>query len=187
VAEYNDFNSPQDLTTNKPAECGNVARCRQRLNVGRSRSQGGELYLAVRPIQQLFLSGGVSYDDARQQSGLPAGTPDDHKPHINRVPSPRQTLRGTYSSALVGDWTVIWRHEGRTTTLQSVGLDPFTVVDANVQRELFPGLRGFVSVENIGDKVYQVNVSGSGTAASPLIVTQGLPRTVRVGLEAYRF
>jgi outer membrane receptor protein involved in Fe transport len=187
VAEYNDFNSPQDLTTNKPAECGNVARCRQRLNVGQSRSQGGEVYLAVRPIQQLFLSGGVSYDDDRQQSGLPAGTADDHKPHINRVPSPRQTLRGTYSSSLVGDWTVIWRHEGRTTTLQSVGLDPFTVVDANVQRELFPGLRGFVSVENIGDKVYQVNVAGSGTAASPLIVTQGLPRTVRVGLEAYRF
>jgi len=81
----------------------------------------------------------------------------------------------------------VWRHEGHTTTLQGVWLDPYTVVDANVQRELIPGLRGFVSVENVTDKKYQINIAGLGTAASPIVVSQGLPRTVRVGVEAYRF
>jgi hypothetical protein len=44
-----------------------------------------------------------------------------------------------------------------------------------------------VSVENVTDKKYQINIAGSGTAASPIVVSQGLPRTVRVGVEAYRF
>ena len=131
----------------------------------------------------------MNYDDARQQSGLPVTATDDTKPHINRVPSPKQTLRGTYSTPTLGDWTLMWRHEGPTTTLQGVWLQPFTVVDANVQRELVPGLRGFVSIENMMNKTYEVNrnVAGSGTAANPLIVTRGLPRTVRAGVEAYRF
>src|SRR5204862_795036 len=90
VADYNNFNVPTNLTTTsvppKPAECGTVATCRTRLNVNKSRSQGGEVYLALHPLQQLFVSAAANYDDARQQSGLPANTADDHKPHINRVP-----------------------------------------------------------------------------------------------------
>jgi iron complex outermembrane receptor protein len=191
VAEYNDFNVPTNLTATsvppRPTECGTIATCRTRLNVNKSRSQGGEAYIALHPIQPLFVSASVNYDDARQQSGLPAGTTDDHKPHINRVPSPKQTIRATWSSQMLGSVTAMWRHEGRTTTLQGVGLAPFSVVDASVQRELTTGLRGFVSVENIGDVKYQVNLSGAGTTASPFIVSQGLPRTYRVGVEAYRF
>lgn len=187
VAEYNDFNSPQVITVNRPTECGTVAQCRQRLNVGEERSQGGEAFIAVRPIQALYLTAGVNYDDDRQESRLPAGTTDATKPHINRVPSPRQTIRATYSTPKLGDWTLIWRHEGPTTTLQSLPLAPFTVVDANVERELVPGVRGFLSLENIGNVVYQVNVAGTGTVANPTVVTDGLPRTIRVGVEAYRF
>lgn len=146
VAEYNNFNVPTNLTATstpaRPAECGTVATCRTRLNVNKSRSQGGEAYVAMRPMPQLFVSAGVNYDDARQQSGLPTGTTSANKPHINRVPSPKQTIRGTWSSPLFGDWTAIWRHEGRTTTLQGFGLDPYTVVDANAQRELMPGQIG---------------------------------------------
>ena len=142
------------------------------------------MYLAIHPLDQLFLSGAVSYDDARQQSGLAATVTDDTKPHINRVPSPKQTVRATYSSASYGDWTAIWRHEGPTTTLQGVWLEPFSVVDANVQRDLVPGIRGFVSVENIGDKKYQINLSAAGAAG---IASFGMPRTVRAGVEAYRF
>ncbi len=187
VAEYNDFNVPVTLTANKPAECGTIATCRIRQNVNAERSQGGEAYIALRPIHELFISGGVSYDDDRQQSGLPATATDATKPHINRVPSPRQTIRATYSSSQAGDWTLMWRHEGRTTTLGGIGLAPFTVVDANVQRELVPGLRGFVSVENVGDVKYQVNIAGAGTAANPFVYSIGLPRTVRAGIEAFRW
>lgn len=191
VADYNNFNVPTNLTATstppRPADCGTVATCRTRLAVNKSRSQGGELYLAVRPVTSLYLSAAVNYDDARQQSGLPATATDGTKPHINRVPSPKQTIRGTYSTAMFGDWTAMWRHEGPTTTLQGVWLQPFTVVDVNVQREVVPGVRGFLSIENLGDKNYQINMAGSGTAASPLIVSRGLPRTVRLGVEAYRF
>ena len=187
VADYNNFNVPTSLTgTARPAECGTVGTCRTRLNVNKSRSEGGEAYVALHPIPELFLSGSVNYDDDRQQSGLPATATDDTKPHINRVPSPKQTIRATYSSAQIGDWTAIWRHEGHTTTLQGVWLDPYTVVDVNVQREIMSGLRGFVSVENIMDHVYQINLS-LATATAPLLVQRGLPRTVRVGVEAYRF
>jgi outer membrane receptor protein involved in Fe transport len=187
VAEYNDFNVPVTLTANKPAECGTIATCRQRLNINKSRSQGGEAYVALRPLQQLLVSAGVNYDDARQQSGLPSGTTDAHKPHINRVPSPKQTIRATWTSPELGSWTAMWRHEGRTTTLQGLGLDPYSVVDVNVQRELARGLRGFVSVENVGNVSYQINKAGQGTPTNPYILSLGLPRTIRVGVEAFRF
>jgi|tagenome__1003787_1003787.scaffolds.fasta_scaffold20971093_3 outer membrane receptor protein involved in Fe transport len=180
VADYRDFNVPTAIAAGSPG-CGTATNCRQRLNVNASRSTGAEGYLALRPIAQLFVSGSVNYDDARQQSGIAAGATT--KPHINRVPSPKQTVRATYSSASYGDWTAIWRHEGHTTTLQGVWLEPFSVLDANVQRELLPGFTGFVSVENITNTAYQVNL----TAASNGIASLGLPRTFRVGLRVERW
>jgi outer membrane receptor protein involved in Fe transport len=80
----------------------------------------------------------------------------------------------------------MWRHEGHTTTLQGVWLDPYTVVDANVQREIVAGLRGFVSVENIANTQYQISLA-LPTSTTPRLEQRGLPRTVRVGVEAYRF
>jgi outer membrane receptor protein involved in Fe transport len=129
----------------------------------------------------LFISASVNYDDARVVDG-PAGTVIGA--HINRVPSPKQAIRATYTSALLGDYSVIWKHEGTTTTLQGAALDPYTVVDANVRRELIPGLRGFVSLENIGNTNYQVNLSGTGAST---LISYGTPRTVRVGVEAFRY
>jgi outer membrane receptor protein involved in Fe transport len=181
VADYRDFNVPTTIPAASNPNCGAVATCRQRLNVNASRSQGAEAYLAVRPTAQLFVTGSVNYDDDRQQSGIPAGT--TNKPHINRVPSPKQTIRATYSSRLLGDWTAIYRHEGPTTTLQGVWLEPFTVVDANIQRDLLPGFTGFMSVENIANTKYEVNL----TAATNGIASLGLPRTFRVGLRVERW
>ena len=100
------------------------------------------------------------------------------------MPSPKQTIRASYATPAFGAWTVIWRHEGHTTTLQGAWLDPFTVVDANVQREVVPGVLGFVSGENIGDTKYQVNLSGTGANT---LISYGMPRTVRIGLQAYRY
>jgi iron complex outermembrane receptor protein len=180
VADYRDFNVPTAIAAGSPG-CGTAPNCRQRLNVSASRSTGVEGYLALRPLPQLLVSGSVNYDDARQQSGIATGT--TNKPHINRVPSPKQTVRATYSSATFGDWTAIWRHEGHTTTLQGVWLEPFSVLDANVQRELLPGFTGFLSVENITNEAYQVNL----TAATNGIASLGLPRTFRAGLRVERF
>jgi outer membrane receptor protein involved in Fe transport len=99
------------------------------------------------------------------------------------VPSPKQTIRATYGTRAFGDWTAIWRHEGPTTTLQGVWLQPFSVLDANVQRELLPGFTGFFSVENIANTSYQVNL----TAATNGIASLGLPRTLRVGMRVERW
>ena len=57
------------------------------------------------------------------------------------------------------------------------------MVDANVQRELVPGVRGFVSVENMTDKQYQVNIAGTGASE---LISYGLPRTFRLGIEVFR-
>jgi iron complex outermembrane receptor protein len=174
VADYKDFNVPVQLSAGPPAT-------RQRLNVSKSKSKGGEAYVALRPIRPLFVSGSVNYDDARVVSGPPGTVVGAH---INRVPSPKQTIRASYASRKFGTWTGIWRHEGKTTTLQGAWLDPYTVVDANVQRELVPGIRGFVSVENITDEQYQINLAGTGANT---LISYGLPRTVRIGLQAYRY
>ena len=85
--------------------------------------------------------------------------------------------------------TAAWRvnsdvaSRGHTTTLQGAWLDPFTVVDASVQRELVPGVLGFLSAENIGDTKYQVNIAGTGAAA---LVSYGMPRTIRAGVVLER-
>jgi outer membrane receptor protein involved in Fe transport len=182
VADYSGFNVPVTLIgTDRPAACGTVTTCRQRLNVNQSRSTGGEAYLALQPIAALLVSASVNYDDARVVSG-PAGTAPGTP--INRVPSPKQTIRATYTAFPIGQLTAMWRHEGNTTTLQGLPLEPFTVVDASLRRDLVPGLRGIFAIENIGNTQYQVNVAGAGAAA---LYSYGLPRTLRVGLEAYRY
>src|SRR6185295_7185261 len=165
VADYKDFNVPVQISAGPPAT-------RQRLNVSKSKSKGGEAYVALRPVRPLFISGSVNYDDDRVVSGPPGTVVGAH---INRVPSPKQTIRATYTDAKFGTWTGIWRHEGHTTTLQGAWLEPYTVVDANVQRELVRGITGFVSVENIGDTQYQINVAGAGASA---LYSFGMPRTV---------
>jgi outer membrane receptor protein involved in Fe transport len=183
VADYNGFNVPVTLAqADRPAACGTVTTCRTRLNVNKSRSEGIEAYIAIRPIQSVFISGSVNYDDARQQSGLTAAT-IGNKPHINRVPSPKQSVRASYTSARFGEYTGIWRHEGHTTTLQGAVLDPYTVVDMHVRRDVVRGLMGFLAVENVGNTRYQVNLAGTGAAA---LVSYGMPRTVRAGLTLTR-
>ena len=46
------------------------------------------------------------------------------------------------------------------------------------------GITGFVSVENIADEQYQINLSGTGANT---LISYGLPRTIRSGLQAYRY
>jgi iron complex outermembrane receptor protein len=173
VADYKDFNVPVQISAGPPA-------VRQRLNVSKSRSKGGEAYLALHPVPYLMLSGSVNYDQDRIVAGPPGtvvGAP------VNRVPSPKQTIRATYLSPKLGDYTAIWRHEGHTTTLQGIDLNPFSVLDLNAQRLIVPGIRAIVSLENVTDEQYQVNIAGTGANE---LISFGLPRTLRVGIQAFR-
>ena len=88
-----------------------------------------------------------------------------------------------YTDRRFGTWTGVWRHEGRTTTLTGPWLDAYSVMDANVQREIRFGIAGFASIENIGDHRYMVNVAGAGTST---VVSYGMPRTVRAGMTVDR-
>ena len=161
-AMYSDFNS---FVTLSPG-------VRQRQNVQRSRSTGGEAYLALCPVEPLLLSASVNYDHAVVVSN--AANPASVGNYIGRVPQQRQVIRATYATPVVGSLTALWRHEGKNSTLNGTQLAPFTVVDLNYTRDLLPGVSAFVSVENVGNVAYQVNVSGA-------LVSLGLPRTVRIG------
>ena len=67
---------------------------------------------------------------------------------------------------------------------RALSLDPFTVVDLNAQRDIAPGVRGIVWIDNVTDAKYQVNLSGT---APNTIVSFGMPRTVRAGVQLSRF
>jgi outer membrane receptor protein involved in Fe transport len=166
-AIYSDFNS---FVTISPG-------VRQRQNVQRSRSTGGEAYLALRPVEELLLSASVNYDHAVVVTN--DANPSTVGSYIGRVPQQRQVIRATYATPTLGSLTALWRHEGKNSTFNGTQLDPFTVVDANYTRDLNRGMSVFASVENVGDVKYQVNVSGG-------IVSLGLPRTVRVGVGVRR-
>lgn len=166
-AIYSDFNS---FVTISPGT-------RQRQNVQKSRSTGGEAYLALRPVEELLLSASVNYDHAVVVTN--DANPATVGSYIGRVPQQRQVIRATYATPALGSLTALWRHEGKNSTFNGTQLDPSTVVDANYTRDITRGLSAFVSVENVGDVKYEVNFSGG-------IVSLGLPRTVRLGVRAGR-
>jgi len=166
-AIYSDFNS---FVTISPGT-------RQRQNVQRSRSTGGEAYLALRPVEELLLSASVNYDHAVVVTN--DANPSTVGSYIGRVPQQRQVIRATYATPVLGSFTALWRHEGKNSTFNGTQLDPFTVVDANYTRDVSRGIALFASVENVGDVKYEVNFSGG-------IVSLGLPRTIRVGVRAGR-
>jgi iron complex outermembrane receptor protein len=167
VADYSDFNVPTQLSAGPPV-------VRQRLNVNKSRSKGLQGVLALQPLDGLSLTAGANYDDARVVS-----SDSTNNAAINRVPSPRWTLKASYASADWGMPTVLWRHEGQTTTLQGLPLKPFSVLDLSYQRQVMAGVTAFAALENVTDETYQVNVAGTGASA---IYSFGLPRTFRLGL-----
>lgn len=189
-AEYKDFNVPFTFPApvapdTSPCGAAFTGTCRQRQNITATRSEGIEGVIAIRPIQAILLSAAVNYDDVRQQSNLASTVTDDTKPRVNRVPSPKQVVKGVFTNRMLGTWTGIWRHEGHTTTLQGYNLEPYTIMDANVQRELINGFTGFVSVENLTDVKYQVGQTAP-TATTLSLMQAGMPRTVRFGLMLER-
>jgi iron complex outermembrane receptor protein len=150
---------------------------RMRQNVQRSRSTGGEAYLALRPVEQLLVSGSVNYDHDVIVSD--AANPANVGSYVGRVPQQRQVIRATYDTPVLGALTALWRHEGKSSTFNGTQLDPFTVVDVDYTRDVARGLSLFASVENVANTEYQVNLANT-------IVSLGLPRTLRAGLRIAR-
>lgn len=50
-------------------------------------------------------------------------------------------------------------------------------------RVIVPGVRAIVSMENVTDEKYQINLEVTGPST---LISYGLPRTLRIGVEAFR-
>ena len=181
-AAYSDFNT--FVTT---SATGVTPSTRQRQNVQKARSLGGEVYFALRPTQAFTFSGSFNYNDDRVTDlGPVAATATTFVgSRIGRVPIQKATVRASYSTADAGTITVMGRYEGSNTTLgNAFTLPEFGVADASYRRTILGDVSGFASLENIFDRKYYVNLSGTATAP---IISLGLPRTVRIGLEIEKF
>ncbi len=180
-ANYTDFNTFVTLSTTSGVTT------RQRQNVQKAKSVGGEVYLALRPLRHLEIGLSGNYDDARVVDlGPTAPTALVFVgARIGRVPQQRGTARITYDNRDIGTFTVLGRYESTNTTLgNSFTIPDFGVVDFSAQRHILGDVNLFVSVENVFDRPYYVTISG--TTAAP-IYSLGLPRTLRVGLEVVHF
>ncbi len=181
-ANYTDFNT--FVTTS----AANVAPAtRQRQNVQKARSLGGEVYFAIKPTSEFTFSGSFNHNDDRVTDlGPVAATATTFVgSRIGRVPIIKATLRAAWDSPTFGSLAVLGRYEGSNTTLgNSFTMPDFGVADANYRRAIVSGVSGFLSVENIFDRTYIVNMAAPATAP---ILSLGLPRTVRLGFEFERF
>ncbi|MEP6495818.1 MAG: TonB-dependent receptor [bacterium] len=180
-ANYHDFNG---FVTTSPA--GVTPTTRQRENVQSTRSLGGEGFVEIKPIDRITIVGSLSYDDARITDLGPVRSSATTfvGARVTQTPYQKATVRASYDSRSLGEWTVVGRYEGNATLSSGLTLPQFTVIDANITRRLLNGINGFVAIENIFDRVYDVNLAG--TAAAPL-VSVGIPRTLRAGVDVARF
>jgi iron complex outermembrane receptor protein len=181
--DYRDFNT--FVTTSPP---GATPATRQRQNVTKAKGLGGEVYVAVRPVNHLDVSASANFNDTRVDDLGPAtATATLFKgARVARVPMQKGTIRASYDAPAFGTLTVMGRYEGTNTTFgNAVTLPDFAVFDASYSRTLRPGLDLFVGAENLFDRQYWVNASGS--TATPTNISLGTPFTLRAGLEAYRY
>jgi iron complex outermembrane receptor protein len=180
-ANYHDFNG--FVTT---SAAGVTPSVRQRENVQATRSIGGEGYIALRPIEHFTLIGSLSYDDARitNLGPVPANATTFVNARVTQTPYQKATVRASYDTRAHGEWTVEGRYEGNAVLSSGLTLPEFGVVDASVRKSLTREVNGFAAVENIFDRAYDVSVAG--TAVSPL-VSLGIPRTLRAGIELNRY
>ncbi len=179
--DYRDFNT--FVTASAP---GVTPATRQRQNVTKARGLGGEIYLALRPTEQFDFSASANFNNTRVRDlGTAASTATLHEgARVARVPREKGTVRMAYNAPGLGTVTLLGRYEGTNTTFgNSFTLPGFTVVDMSYFRRIANGLDVIAGIENVLDRAYWVNASGN--AASPF-VSLGLPRTVRLGFEAYR-
>ncbi|MFN2635467.1 MAG: TonB-dependent receptor domain-containing protein [Gemmatimonadaceae bacterium] len=139
----------------------------QRQNVGAVRSRGGESEVAFRVLRELTLSASYNYDLARVVAT---------KAFVNRVPLQRGSARLTFDSPRVATVNGIFRYEGPNHALGGARLAPFGVLDLDARRQLRHGTDVFAAAENLFNREYVVNRSGT-------LESLGLPRTLRAGIS----
>jgi outer membrane receptor protein involved in Fe transport len=143
----------------------------QRQNVGSAHASGVEGEIGLHPTEALTLTASYNYDDARLNS---TGAP------VNRVPLQKASARITWDAPRIATLAVLYRYEGPNHALGGTAMGPYAVLDVDVRRDLALGTELLVSAQNLFDRQYTANWSGT-------LESVGLPRTIRVGLAAHSF
>ena len=150
---------------------------RRRENLGRTRARGLELEGEARPTSRLAVAASWLLVDSTVRSF--AADPTLVGKRVPQVPRAQAAVSLSWRSAattatVAGRWSAGAFEDDRNTAT----LDRFTLVDAEVARELRRRLTAFVAAENLFDEESVVGRAG--------ITTVGTPRLVRAGLRIAR-
>lgn len=149
--------------------------CAQRQNVPGLRSNGVESDFSWMPSLEWRFNAGYTYNSTRVKA---PGQPIDGK----------QAIRSAPNASMVGvsfdepKWfsaAAEVRHVGSRfeDDLNTIELDPFTVVGLRINRELGRRVTAHFKVDNIFDEKFQVSRTAAG------IAEMGAPRWITVGLQ----
>ena len=147
----------------------------QRRNVGRTRTDGGDLELTFRPSGRVSLTVGYAYADAAI-----IRFPDNPALIGKRVPnvSRQQVTAGlTLGAPDVVQLTVMGRYLSRqyADDLNTQAIADFVVVDASLQKNLGKHWRLTLDAENLTNRSYIATQTGPvKTLGAPLLVMGGL-------------
>lgn len=170
TAFQNKYRDLDEFTFQRPGATPGSAIL-QRQSVGEATAKGAEGELAVHAAEPLTVAVSYNYDLARvTRTGRP----------VNRVPLQRGAARLTWSEPRIATVNVVYRYEGPNHTLSGARLSPFAVVDLDARRELRRGVAIFAAAENLLDREYTANYSGT-------LESLGLPLTVRGGVALHSF
>ena len=158
--------------------CGLVAAkqtCSQRRNVPGLRSNGLESDFSWRPSIEWRLNGGYSYNATRVRA---PGQPVDGKKAI-RSAGQAATAGISFDKPQWFSASIEARYAGTRfdDDLNTIKLDPFTVLGLRVNREFGNRVTAHLKVENLFDRKFDVSRTKSG------LIELGAPRWVTAGLS----
>ncbi|MEJ7604367.1 MAG: TonB-dependent receptor [Kofleriaceae bacterium] len=160
-----------------PTDDGSIMRMRQ--NLGRARIAGLELETAWRPTAHWSFT--VAYTFMTAEVTDAPDHPDLVGKRLAQVPHHRALASVAYDDP---SWITVVADIHYTSPqfeddLNTLAMDPYTVVDLHVRRAIYGGLTAFASAQNLFDRQYLVGRAG--------VDTIGQPRTLLAGLAfAYR-
>lgn len=147
---------------------------RQKQNLGRTRSLGIELDAAARINSSLDLSGGYQFTAATVRS-FPADTSLVGL-WVAQVPRHQFTIQGRYAHRSGFAFSLLGRYGGGQfeDDQNTLFMDPYFTLNAQVSRRIGKGLQAFVAAENLLNRRYTVGMTPVPTLGPPILARAGL-------------
>jgi len=143
-------------------------------NVGTGRSQGVETALGWAPTPAFRLQASYAYTDARvTSSNLDPTIPGSHIPYV-----PRHLLTGSLAFRVPFAGTLVVDGRSQSVTYLDAAnrlrLDPSTVFDAALNRQIGAGLEARIAVTNVFDRRYVSDITVGRQIGDPCEITVAL-------------